>query len=885
MTGIADKQDLEREIQMANKALEAQYENNIDMQYYEEFVRKFKKYDDFTEIEHANNSEDFYTDNLSSGYFQWAEIRESSEKSIFVNRLTGEQTEKNPLSGLREALKREKESELNWQWIPSAKFGWVPGRFIEKDKDGLLNYQLADKSIMKISEQNKSLIYPLDRFLLLHTTHDLMSISEGRNEPYVMYVLASRYYKGKIYTKLANRVLLAMNPYKNLPIYNDQTIEMYVKNDKMPPHVFGFAKENLNSLVTKGKNQSVVIIGESGSGKTEACKHYIKYITNSAKSSEVNIVNMVLASFPMLEALGNAKTSRNNNSSRYGKWMEMYFDPDAKIKGCTVMSYLLEKSRVVTQNKGERNYHIFYYMCRGIKGKEREDLFLQEIDEYAYLNQSGCTTVDTINDKELFKQVSKGLSDIFGEDERKEILGLLSAVLLFGNIKIDAIPENESSKVSSPDIIDKISTLLRIDPKRIQDALIMLKTESFVRPFTQARAIDARNACAKTLYSKLFNYIISGINKKFAEFQDLKPEYKSIGILDIYGFEIFETNSFEQLCINYANERLQQHFVNHTFKLEKALYAEEGISIAETSFKDNDPIVHLIDNNIEGIFYFIDDEIRMPMSSDDKLLTRMHSKHLPKKDLYSRDIKNPKAFKVHHYTGPVSYRVANFLEKAKDEISGNILEMFGDSTHPILQKMFKPSSKLTQDEIKGMKQSLGIQYKLEMSELIKLVEKGEPNYIKCMLLNREKLPMKFDHNVVREQLRANGVIETLEICHKGFAVKMNFEEFVRKYKILGKKGEGEDIKISDIVKNLGKTDPDQLKLGKNLIFLKDDELKLLDLQRKERVNNSARKIFGCIFLKRVYFVNSYKEKSCTEINSKIKRIKEIFLMGIRFKCH
>eukprot|EP01022_Parablepharisma_sp_SALTPOND_P015514 TRINITY_DN219_c0_g1_i3.p2 TRINITY_DN219_c0_g1~~TRINITY_DN219_c0_g1_i3.p2 ORF type:complete len:753 (-),score=99.86 TRINITY_DN219_c0_g1_i3:11185-13443(-) len=740
---------------------------------------------------------------------------------------------------------RSQESEQKWQWVPSDKFSWVPGKFLEF-KNGTLSYQLADGSVVKVPEKSRGLIFDLDRFLLLHTTHDLMSIAEGRNEPYVMYLLASRYYKGKIYTRLANRVLLSINPYRALPIYSDEIVERYKKEDNLPPHIFGLAREALDSLTTKGKSQSIVIIGESGSGKTEACKHYIKYIANACKMQETNIIDMVMTSFPLLEALGNAKTAKNNNSSRYGKWMEMFFDENAQIRGCTVMSYLLEKSRVATQNRGERNYHIFYYMCRGSKGKEREELFLEDIDDYCYLNATGCTTVDTIDDKEMYKDVTKGLIDLFGKEGKREILEILSAILLFGNVKIEPVPENESSKVSNVDLVEKIGKLLRIDPKRICDALTMLKTENFVRPYTAAKAVDARNACAKTLYAKLFNYVIAGINKKFQEHQSISPENKLIGILDIYGFEILEQNSFEQLCINYSSERLQQHFVLHTFKLEKALYAEEGISFSETMFKDNEPIVNLIDHNIDGIFSFIDDEIRLPMSSDDRLLGRMNAKHLQHKELYSRDIRNPKAFKVHHYTGPVAYRVANFLEKAKDEISWNILEMFGDSDHPVLKQIFKPSSKITPEEVKSMKQSLGVKCRLEMSELMTRVQKGEPYYIKCMLPNRDKLPMCFDHNIVKEQLRANGVLETLEICHKGFAVKMNIEEFVKKYKMLGRKvaPEKKDLNIQDIVAGIHNYDPTQLKVGKNIVFLKDDDLKLLDLQRKETVEQKARKIFG-----------------------------------------
>ncbi len=474
-------------------------------------------------------------------------------------------------------------------------------------------------------------------------------------------------------------------------------------------------------------------------------------------------------------------------------------------------------------------------MCRGIKGKEKEELFIDDIDNYTYLNSSGCTTVDTINDSDMYDTVSKALENIFGP-EKRSILEILSAILLFGNVKIDPVPENESSKVANPEVVEKIGKLLQIDPKVIEEALTKLKGKDFLRLYNQNKAMDSRNACAKTLYSKLFNFVINGINKKFMEQQKLTGKESLLGVLDIYGFELFENNSFEQLCINYANERLHQHFVIHTFKREKDLYATEGITFVEAKFKDNESIVKLIDHPIDGIFACLDDEIRMPKPSDEKLLGRMNQKYAPQKDVYSRDIKNPKAFRIHHYTSPVAYKVTNFLEKAKDEVSWNILGMFGDSTHPVLKQIFKPADKLTPEEVKGMKQSLGIQYKLEMNSLIEHIEKGEPYYIKCIIPNRDKLSMCFDHSVVREQLRSNGVLESLEICHKGFALKMSIEEFVKKYKIICR-GSAQDF--------IAGADKSLVQMGKNMVFLNDDEMALLESQKKAVIDRCVKRIVGC----------------------------------------
>lgn len=504
-------------------------------------------------------------------------------------------------------------------------------------------------------------------------------------------------------------------------------------------------------------------------------------------------------------------------------------------------------------------------MCRGIKGKEKEDLFLEDIDYYNFLNTTGCTTIDTINDKENYESVSKGMQDIFGE-EKFRLLEILSAILLFGNVIIEAVPANESSRVANPEIIGKIGSLLKIQPKVIENALIMFKSEHFVRIFNQEKALDARNACAKTLYGKLFDYIFTRINEKFKEAQSAKSGDKIIGLLDIYGFEILETNSFEQLCINYANEKLHQHFVNHTFKLEQAIYIEEGIDCSEIKFRDNEPIVQLIEHNIEGIFACIEDQIRVPKGSDEKLIAIMHSKYAAKKGLYSKELKNPKAFQIHHFTSPVSYKVTNFLEKAKDEISWNILEMLGDSNNPTLKKIFRASSQITSDEVKGAKKNIGIQYKEQIGNLMKTLEIGEPHYIKCILPNREKLPMCFDHNIIREQLHANGVLETLEIYQQGYPIRMAIEDFIKTYRLLCKKKKNEKIAIQDIFEKI-KDEKSTFKLGKNYIFMKEGDIKLFDNLKKKAINDEMQKIIRCKFIKA--YKCRFKGLLCKEVKEEV----------------
>lgn len=481
-------------------------------------------------------------------------------------------------------------------------------------------------------------------------------------------------------------------------------------------------------------------------------------------------------------------------------------------------------------------------MCKGIKGKERDALFINDIEYYNYLNSTGCTTVETINDREMYSVVLSGLRQIFGE-ETYNILEIFSAVLLFGNVQIEATADKEYSKVTSLEIIEKIGNLLKIAPKRIEDALTKFVNEQFERFYSKEKAIDSRNACAKTLYSTLFKYIFDRINEKFKEMQTLKGNELLLGILDIYGFEVLEANSFEQLCINFASEKIHQHFLVHTFKLEQALYQNQGIDITTTIFKDNEPIIQLIENNLEGIFSCIEDEIRMPKGSDEKLLSRMNANYQSRKGVYAREIKNPKSFKIFHYTAPVIYKITNFLEKAKDEISWNILEMFGDSNHPILKKTFVPSSKLTAKVIQKMKLNIGIQYKNEMGSLIEKMDRGEVRYLKCILANRDKRPMQFEHSIVREQLRANGVLETVDICQKGFSVKLSIGEFAKKYKPLAKSKK--DASVQDILGTLGNYDKNQIRLGKDLIFLKKESEIALDAKMKKTTNKAYSIIKRC----------------------------------------
>ena len=307
-----------------------------------------------------------------------------------------------------------------------------------------------------------------------------------------------------------------------------------------------------------------------------------------------------------------------------------------------------------------------------------------------------------------------------------------------------------------------------------------------------------------------------------------------------------DTNSFEQLCINYANEKLHQHFLVHTFKSEQKTYQEQGINIGETIFKDNEPIVKLIEHNIDGIFACLEDEIRLPKGSDERLLSKLKSKFQSKKDIFARDIKNPNCFKILHFVSPVSYKINGFLEKAKDEISWNILEMFGDSNHPTLKRIFKRSSDLKSSDVSSMKLNIGIQYKNEMNDLLEKMDRGQLHYIKCLLANRDKRPMCFDYNIIKDQLRANGVLETVGICQKGFTVKMTIEEFAQKYKTLVQSlASKKKVTIQEIIAEIKNYDKSQLQLGKDIIFIKKDGLLILETQLKKSVEESQKQISRC----------------------------------------
>ena len=682
------------------------------------------------------------------------------------------------------------ENNDTWEWIPNEEFVWVPAKFLNK-VNGELGYELVDKSTATIQEKLKSHIFSLDRNLLLKNINDLCKIKSKVKAclPYILFNLANRYYKGKIYTKVADSMLLAINPYQELDIYKKEVIEQYKRRDDLQPHIFSLAKRAITLLKIENRPQTIVIFGKSGSGKTETTRHLLNFLAN-----ENTIHEDLMSSIEILNAFGNAKTILNDNSTRHAKFIKIYFK-ERKIISYEVTDYLLDRQRITIQNRGERNYHIFYYLCRGIKSKDKKKLHLKDIDQYTYLNKSGCKSVGSIDDKRMFIRVESSLIKFFGEEGKNSILEILSAILLFGNIETEGV-------------VKKISELIKIDIKKLMNALNGNKC----------------NICAELLYKSLFKYIVTHINKKWGE-----QKGNFIGVLDMFGFEILDQNSFEQLCINYANERLRQYFIANYFKQEKNIYMSEGLNQPLPPFKNNEDIINLIDNKKGSLFFFINQQMELNDRSDEKLLDIMNNQHHLGNERYIRDPKNPKAFAVKHSSGLVSYRITDFIEKNDNEVPKTIIEIFKTSTHPILQQIFNSPPEFIR--------SVAMQYKSEMTNLINEMNKGDGNYIKCILPNKNKLPFYFDHKLVHKQIKENLVMEAMEMNNVGFNKKILIKDFLKEYKIIGNK---ENVK--EILSEIKGCTEDLYTIGNSVIFLKDQAFQLLQEEWGKAAKVKAMKI-------------------------------------------
>lgn len=645
---------------------------------------------------------------------------------------------------------------------------------------------------------------------------DLVNISD-LNEMAILHNLRIRFKEDKIYTYISS-ILISVNPFKQLPLYTPEILERYRGGSRgKPPHVFAAANNSYANMLSEAHDQSVVISGESGAGKSEATKLILQFLTDvSHKASAAvqtstsgpisNLEAQILAANPILEAFGNAKTLRNNNSSRFGKLITVNFDQKGSIVGGGIINYLLEKSRVVFQTAGERNYHIFYQLLSAAETDPAmtSEMKLQAPELFAFTSKSGVTHVDGISDDKDFDEMRNSMNILqFPPDIQHEVFRIVAGVLHFGNLKFREVKNStaeDGSEITNEDILQHACSLWGCDKNEMIQFLthrrVGTKADIVLVSYSVSQAMDARDAMVKRVYSELFQYLVDKINVELSHAG--APRHKFIGVLDIFGFESFLINSFEQLCINFCNEKLQFHFNEHIFKMEQALYSSEGISIPGSSFVDNQPTLDLLEARGVGVFSMIDEEINVPRGSDDGLLQKIFQKHADGKHPNmirpsKKDVKDfLKSFGIQHYAGPVFYHVDKFLEKNKDQLHPDIVGVLQASNSVLVHKFFPVEDAAAAGAKTGKsgaaaasaKKTLGFQFKTQLNDLIATLNTTFPHFVRCMKSNDLKSGNVFNSSRMQDQLRYAGLVEVCRIRKLGFPVRRPFIEFYKRYRCM-----------------------------------------------------------------------------------------------------
>ncbi|XP_039661678.1 myosin-10 isoform X5 [Perca fluviatilis] len=734
-------------------------------------------------------------------------------------------------------------SQADWAakrlvWVPSEKHGFESAS-IREERGDEVEVELTDSQRkVTLSREEVQRMNP-PRFSKVEDMADLTCL----NEASVLHNLRERYYSGLIYT-YSGLFCVVVNPYKNLPIYTESIVEMYrgKKRHEMPPHIYAISEAAYRSMLQDREDQAILCTGESGAGKTENTKKVIQYLAHVASSHKggtlgrnkeavqmdgsrsltrgSTLVNrsmqygelerQLLQANPILEAFGNAKTVKNDNSSRFGKFIRINFDVGGYIVGANIETYLLEKSRATRQAKDERTFHIFYQLLCGTSDETKADLLLGTADEYRFLS-GGSIPVPGQSDSENFTQTMDSMAIMgFTPEESMSMLKLISAVLQFGNISF--MKEKNQDQASMPDntAAQKLCHLLGVNVLEFTRAIltprIKVGREYVQKAQTKEQADFAVEALAKATYERLFRWLVHRINRALDRRQRQGASF--IGILDIAGFEIFQLNSFEQLCINYTNEKLQQLF-NHTmFILEQEEYQREGIEWNFIDFGlDLQPCIDLIERPAHppGVLALLDEECWFPRATDRSFVEKLSTEQGSHPKFFKP--KQPRGeadFSIIHYAGKVDYKAHDWLVKNMDPLNDNVASLLHQSSDHFVSELWKEVDRIVGlDQVssgensgpvtfgaaglktkKGMFRTVGQLYKESLTKLMATLRNTNPNFLRCIIPNHEKKAGKLSPNLVLDQLRCNGVLEGIRICRQGFPNRIPFQEFRQRYEIL-----------------------------------------------------------------------------------------------------
>lgn len=719
---------------------------------------------------------------------------------------------------------------------------WVKGRvvkfeWIKKGVEAKAVIERRDRRRLSL-KVNVSLLdeHPT---LKIANNFDMVSVDDlirlpHLHEPGFCHALSQRYEADKIYT-FTGEILLAVNPYKRLPLYSPEIIQAYIKagelqNKDMAPHVYAVTDAAYRLLHTdrsrvfsRYRDQSILVSGDSGSGKTETTKIVMQYLASVAggKKDDSVLMQQVLCSSPIIEAFGNARTICNDNSSRFGKFIKIQFDSTQALVGASIQTYLLEKVRLVQQRQQERNFHVFYELLAGASIQERLKWQLNDAEMYHYLNQSGCLTRrDGVDDRKQFELLGKSLDTMqFTTEEQDNIFETLASLLHLGNIHFESENEQDGSRIASDSkqAADFVVKVIDTSFDDLQKLLCRRRMEARNEVYSiQLQVVDAeqvRDALAKYVYGKLFDWIISRINKAI---ENTNKQDAVIGVLDIFGFENLETNGFEQFCINFANETLQQHFNRTVLRQEQEEYELEGISWSFIDFPDNFQCIDLIQGRPEGILELLDEESIMPQGGDTNFIHKVYKRHgnHPYFEA-SRADQVAQAFVIRHYAGDIRYQTKGMCLKNKNDLYPELPILLKESPNPFLRQLVSissrsPTTTTSRISAPSMKRlvssrcSLSLQFRSQLNTLMDTVSQTNCFYIRCIKSNDQCLPNRFDARRVCDQLRSGGVLEAVRVNRAGYPVRILHSEFLKRYRSLLPNGLDEDGEVEEQVKELVK---------------------------------------------------------------------------------
>ncbi|KAM7264663.1 hypothetical protein ACFE04_002346 [Oxalis oulophora] len=710
-------------------------------------------------------------------------------------------------------------------WAQDPDAAWIDGQVTQINANKATILTTNAKTIVA----DISTIYPKDTEAPPAGVDDMTKLAY-LHEPGVLHNLACRFTLNEIYTYTGN-ILIAVNPFQRLPhLYDIHMMEQYkgATFGELSPHLFAVADTCYRAMINDHGCQSILVSGESGAGKTETTKMLMRYLAFMGGRSNTEgrtVEQQVLESNPVLEAFGNSKTVKNNNSSRFGKFVEIQFDKHGKISGAAVRTYLLERSRVCQVSDPERNYHCFYMLC-------------------AAPPESNCYQVANVDDAREYLETRNAM-DIVGisQEEQEAIFRVVAAILHLGNIEFIKGKEFDSSTLKDEKShyhLQTVAELFMSDEKLLEDSLckrvIVTPDGNITKPLDPHSAALNRDALAKTVYSKLFDWIVEKINSSIGQ----DPNAASlIGVLDIYGFESFKINSFEQLCINFTNEKLQQHFNQHVFKMEQEEYTKEEINWSYVEFVDNQDVLDLIEKKPGGIIALLDEACMFPKSTHETFAQKMYQTYKGHKR-FSKPKLARTDFTVNHYAGDVTYQADLFLDKNKDYVVAEHQALLNSSKCPFVANLFPPLAEETSKSSKFS--SIGSRFKLQLQSLMETLSTTEPHYIRCVKPNTVLKPGIFENHNVLNQLRCGGVLEAIRISCAGYPTKRTFDEFLDRFGMLIPEiSDGSDEK-SACVALCDKMGLKGYQMGKTKVFLRAGQMAELDARRTEILANAIKQI-------------------------------------------